>query len=195
MSITLPLKEELCPFNMAPLTSPAIQLIFGDTLAVELMKRRELSLEQYAKNHPGGRIGKRLQLRIKDIMHTTHLPLCEENVRLLDVLSIMTQGRSGCVLVTESHPNKEGQLKLAGIFTDGDLRRLLTVRGGGQCGNILEQQVNVVMNKSPMITSPDCSAWETFLACRERCSVIPVVDQDVLVGIVSNHDFVLNGLL
>ncbi|KAH1034709.1 hypothetical protein GYH30_054904 [Glycine max] len=80
MSVHLPLRRELCPINLAPVTSTAIQMVFGDTIAIALMEARNLTKEEYAANHPAGKIGKSLFLKVKDVMKKQdELPICRES--------------------------------------------------------------------------------------------------------------------
>ncbi len=123
--IYLPLEQELCPFNLAPVTSTAIQMIFGDTCAVAIMKAKSISMDAYAMNHPAGRIGKRLVLRVCDITNSIeNIASCKTSEKLQDILFDMSAKGFGCTLVVD-----EENLTLAGVFTDGDLRRKLNLLG------------------------------------------------------------------
>lgn len=118
--VCLPLSQELCVFNTAPVTSTVVQLIFFDTVAACLMRRRQLSLEQYALNHPAGSIGRRLTWCVKDIMlGLTAMPIVSEYAKLSDAVLEMSKYGVGCVVACDGK-------SLVGIFTDGDLRRLIT---------------------------------------------------------------------
>ena len=119
ITIHLPLQRELCAFNLAPVTSTAIQLIFGDTVTAAIMRKLKVTLESYALNHPAGSIGRKLLLTVRDVMRTgCDLPRISTDSTLQDAILEMTRAGVGCVLMTQ------GNL-LRGIFTDGDLRRLL----------------------------------------------------------------------
>merc|ERR1719265_1705115 len=87
MHVMLPLERELCPFDLAPVTSTAIQMLFGDTCAVAIMQAKSLTMDQYAMNHPAGRIGKRLILRVRDVMKPgKDLPVCAPSDLLMNTL-------------------------------------------------------------------------------------------------------------
>ena len=120
MHVHLPLEKELCIFDMAPVTSTVLQLIFGDTVTALLMEDVQLTKEAYSINHPAGSIGRRLLLRVYDIMLTGNaLPCVLKETTLRDSLAEMCRGCVGCVVVRDHDGS------FAGIFTDGDLRRLL----------------------------------------------------------------------
>ena len=124
--VFLPLERELCPFDLAPVTSTAIQMLFGDTCAVAIMLGKGLTKVDYAKNHPAGRIGKRLILRIEDLMKKFEdLPLCSPDDTLMNALPALNEKGFGCILVVNECR------ELLGTFTDGDLRRSLARHGGG----------------------------------------------------------------
>ncbi|KAL6559329.1 putative arabinose 5-phosphate isomerase [Orobanche gracilis] len=118
LNVHLPLERELCPFDLAPVTSTAIQMVFGDTVAIALMGARNLSKEEYAANHPAG---------VKDLMKKKEeLPLCREGDLIMDQLVELTSKGCGCLLVIDD------DYHLLGTFTDGDLRRTLMVKANGE---------------------------------------------------------------
>lgn len=122
--VLLPLERELCPFDLAPVTSTAIQMLFGDTCAVAVMQAKRLTVDQYAMNHPAGRIGKRLILSVRDVLRPlSDLPLCRSDSKLLATLVDLSSKRCGCMLVVNDN------MQLLGVFTDGDLRRKLKEYG------------------------------------------------------------------
>jgi arabinose-5-phosphate isomerase len=123
-TIVLPLKKELCPFDLAPTTSTTIQMLLGDLLAISLMRLKNFSKDQFAENHPAGRIGKRITLKVKDLMlKGPSIPTCKPQDKLVDTLVELSNKKCGCILVLD----QEQELK--GIFTDGDLRRALQNHG------------------------------------------------------------------
>ncbi|MDR3624821.1 MAG: KpsF/GutQ family sugar-phosphate isomerase [Chlamydiales bacterium] len=189
MAIHLPLERELCPFDLAPTTSTAIQLIFGDVLTVGLMRARNFSLSEYAINHPAGRIGRRTTLLVKDIMLTGEkLPLCRRSDKLVDSLVELSDKRCGCLLVIDD------KMHLEGIFTDGDLRRALQTFGA----SVLEKGMENLMVKSPRFTIPEKLAWEAMQFMEndivKPITVLPVIKEDKLVGLVKMHDLIQSGL-
>ncbi len=187
--ICLPLERELCPFDLAPTTSTAVQLLFGDLLAVALMQSRKIPLEQFSQNHPGGLIGRRIFLKANDLMlKDSALPLCHPGDRLIEVLHELSSKRCGCLLVTDR------EKKLLGIFTDGDLRRALQAKGG----SALELHLQELMSPYPKTISPDLLALDA-LRCMEEdparlMTVLPVLEQGSVVGLLRMHDILQAGL-
>ncbi|CAI9092839.1 OLC1v1028180C2 [Oldenlandia corymbosa var. corymbosa] len=118
-------KSELCRFGLAPVTSTAIQIIFGDTVATALTQGRNFSREMYAANHPAGRIGKSLIFKVEHLMKKKEeLPVCKEGHLIVDQLVEVTSKGCGCLLVVDD------DFRLLGTFTDGDLRR--TIQSSGE---------------------------------------------------------------
>lgn len=189
-TVTLPFQSELCPFDMAPTMSTTFQVLFGDLLTVALMKNKNFTLDQYALNHPSGRIGKRIILKVKDLMLTgSRVPLCYPEDRLGQTLVELSNKRCGCILVI-NHDRK-----LLGIFTDGDLRRTLQKYGG----QVLEAQMQEIMIKDPRRIGPDVLAWEAMKQMeadyQRRIMVLPVVGSDEKVlGLLHLHDIIQSGL-
>ncbi|KAI4349385.1 hypothetical protein L6164_009977 [Bauhinia variegata] len=189
MNVHLPLERELCPFNLAPVTSTAIQMVFGDTVAIALMAARNLTKEDYAGNHPAGKIGKSLIFKVRDLMKKQdELPICREADLIVDQLMELTSKGCGCLLVIDEKHN------LIGTFTDGDLRRTLKASGEG----IFKLTVGVKCNRSPKIIGPDAMAVEAMKKMEAPPSAVqflPVVnDENILIGIVTLHDLVSAGL-
>jgi arabinose-5-phosphate isomerase len=189
-TVNLPFQQELCPFDMAPTMSTTAQLLFGDLLSVALMRHKNFSLDEYALNHPSGRIGKRITLKVKDLMLVgQRVPLCYADDRLRDVLVELSNKRCGCILIT----NQES--KLLGIFTDGDLRRTLQKVGG----QVLEARMQDIMNPNPCFIGPEILAWDA-MKCMEadyqkRIMVLPVVDPELkILGLLHMHDIIQSGL-
>lgn len=189
-TVTLPFLHELCPFDMAPTMSTTSQLLFGDLLTIALMRHKNFSIDQYALNHPSGQLGKRITLRVKDLMLTgERVPLCGPEDRLGEVLVELSNKRCGCILVTDQDH------KMLGIFTDGDLRRTLQKVGS----QVLEVRIKDVMNPKPSSIGPDVLAWEAMKRMEEnyqkRIMMLPVVDGDnKLLGLLHMHDIIQTGL-
>ena len=182
LHVYLPLERELCLFNTAPVTSTILQLVFGDTVTVALMRARNLSKEAYAMNHPAGAIGRKLYLRVKDVMTgLAKLPCVCEATSVKTTLVKMSEGKLGCVFVCCANGT------LLGVFTDGDLRRSLEVHGG----ELLCQPVSVHMNPCPRITGGEfklTEVIETFaLPFPVQCLPVVKPQGDVfhLIGAIS----------
>ena len=138
--IPIAVDREACPFNMAPTASTAAMLAVGDALAMTLLEARKFSRDDYAKLHPGGAIGRSLLLRVQDVMRTgQRLATVQSGGTVQDAIIAMTGCKSGAVAVVAADQT------LAGIFTDGDLRRLLT-RGG----NVSDRAIDEVMTVDPV---------------------------------------------
>ncbi|KAK2648766.1 hypothetical protein Ddye_016255 [Dipteronia dyeriana] len=189
MNVHLPVERELCPFDLAPVTSTAIQMVFGDTVAIAMMGARNLTKEQYAANHPAGRIGKSLIFKVRDVMKKKEeLPVSGEGELIMDQLVELTSKGCGCLLVIdEAH-------RLIGTFTDGDLRR--TLKASGEA--IFSLTVGQMCNRNPRTIGPDAMAVEAMQKMESPPSPVqflPVINnQNVLIGIVTLHGLVSAGL-
>lgn len=119
--IFLPLhvEKEACPLDAAPTCSTTLTLALGDALAVCLMKKKNFQKEDFASFHPGGSLGKRLFVKVKDLMQTNNLPVVGENTKLKEAILVMSEGRLGNVLIVDE------QQKLLAVLSDGDLRRAI----------------------------------------------------------------------
>ncbi|KAJ9696942.1 hypothetical protein PVL29_008937 [Vitis rotundifolia] len=189
LNVHLPLERELCPFDLAPVTSTAIQMVFGDTVAVALMGARNLTRDEYAANHPAGRIGKSLIFKVKDVMKKQdELPVCKEGDLIMDQLVELTSKGCGCLLVIDD------EYHLIGTFTDGDLRRTLKASGEG----IFKLTVGQMCNRNPRTISSNAMAVDAMRRMEAPPSPVqflPVLDdQNVLIGIVTLHGLVSAGL-
>ncbi|MGA0311208.1 MAG: KpsF/GutQ family sugar-phosphate isomerase, partial [Candidatus Puniceispirillaceae bacterium] len=118
ISLDISVNREACPLNLAPTTSSLNSLVLGDAIAVALMEARGFQESDFANTHPGGALGRRLLTRVRDKMRAQNLPFVDAEASVQDALLVMTEGRLGLALVGSAQ-------KLAGVITDGDLRRLL----------------------------------------------------------------------
>lgn len=188
--ITIPFQSELCPFDMAPTMSTTFQMLFGDLITVALMRYKHFSLDQYALNHPSGRIGKRITLKVRDLMLTgARVPLCFPEDKLGEALVELSNKRCGCILVVDK------EHKLLGIFTDGDLRRTLQRQGG----QVLESLMSEIMSPNPRSIHPELLGWEAMKIMeadyQKRITVLPVIDeQRTVLGLLHLHDLIQSGL-
>ncbi|CAN1762194.1 Probable arabinose 5-phosphate isomerase [Linum perenne] len=188
-NVHLSVERELCPFDLAPVTSTTIQMVFGDTVAIVLMGARNLSKEEYATNHPTGRIGKNLIFKVKDVMKKQNeLPICRGGDLIMDQLVELTSKGCGCLLVIDP------DYHLIGTFTDGDLRRTLKASGEG----IFKLTVGEMCNRKPRTIGLDAMAVEAMKKMESPPSPVqflPVInDQNVLIGIITLHGLVSTGL-
>lgn len=180
-------KAEACPNNLVPTASSTAALVMGDALAVALLSMRGFSTEDFAKLHPGGALGRRLLLRVSDMMHTgDKIPTVGESTSVLDTLITMSRGRLGTAVVTD------GAGRMIGVFTDGDLRRL-SERGE----EFFDRRISEVMNRHPRTISPEAILDEVLALCEKyKITVLVVVDKDHHpVGIIHLHDVLSSKLV
>lgn len=180
-------KEEGCPLGLAPMASTTAMLAMGDALSACLIERKGFRREDFAFLHPGGNLGKRLLLKVEDIMRKgSSNPMVSEERKVKDVLLSITQARAGSATIVD----KKG--RLVGIFTDGDLRRHL-----GRDPDLARRKVKEVMTKNPITISPDRLAVEALRVLEEkRIDEIPVVDvRHKPVGLLDIQDVLKAGLV
>jgi arabinose-5-phosphate isomerase len=179
-------KEEACPHDLAPTASTTATLAMGDALAIALLHRRNFTKEEFAMLHPGGNLGKRLLLRVEEIMASGEaVPIVQQHVPLTEAIVEMTSKRLGATCVVD----EEG--KLCGIITDGDLRRLLQ-----RTQNVSNIATVQVMTRNPKTIRPGLLAV-TALEEMEQFNItqLPVVDeQQRPVGMIHLHDLVKAGI-
>jgi len=178
--VSVKVDKEACPFNMAPTASTTAALALGDALAMVLLEARGFQIEDYAKLHPGGAIGRTLLLRVEDVMRTGDRCATVLSGRAVrEALIAMTGAKAGCVaIINEDHT-------LAGIMTDGDLRRHLI-----ETPNLVEQPVETVMTRNPITLKKGMLALE-ILNIYEKHNIddlIVVDDQNRVIGAVDIQD-------
>lgn len=182
-------KKEACPLGLAPTASTTAALAMGDALALAILEARGFTAEEFAQSHPRGRLGKRLLLKIEEVMHKgPAIPRVSENAKLSSALIEMTQKRLGfTTVVSEENPEK-----LLGIFTDGDLRR--TFEKGL---NIHETIISHVMTKNCKYMVVGALASEAILLMESIKSFdLPVLDQEgKLVGALNLHNLLQAGVM
>ena len=182
--------KETCPFNLAPTASTTVALAIGDALALTVMQIKGLTPEDFALNHPAGRLGKRLTLKVSDLMRKgDDNPTILPSASWFEVVSAITRGGLGAVnIVTDAGI-------LAGIITDGDLRRALQKINPSEFGSLSAESL---MTRNPITTTPDELAYAALQLMENRpsqISVLPVVDGDRRsVGLLRLHDLVRIGL-
>jgi arabinose-5-phosphate isomerase len=183
-------EQEACPLNLAPTTSTTVALAVCDALAMTLMSVKKLTPEDFALNHPGGRLGKRLMVRVSDLMRGgDENPTVVTSATLLEVVQAISRGGLGAVNVCD------GSGRLAGIVTDGDVRRALQRM---QLEDLKGLTAEGVMTREPVVVGPDLLAYAALQLMENRPSqiaVLPVVDGDGrCVGLLRLHDIVRIGL-
>jgi arabinose-5-phosphate isomerase len=188
VTILVPIESEACPLNIVPTSSTTAALAIGDALAVAVMKLKNISIEDFSKQHPLGQIGRNITLQVKDIMHSgKKIPQVINGELFKNAIIEMSNKKLGCVCVT----NIAGQL--SGILTDGDVRRTLQ-----KYDNLKELKVDEVMSQHPSFINPNVFLGEALSQMSNRdsqISVLAVVDENgKLVGVIRIHDIIRSGM-
>ncbi len=179
--------QEACPLNLAPTTSTTVALALGDAIAMTLMEAKGLTAEDFAANHPAGRLGKRLTLKVSNLMHDS--PNIAPDDGWLEVVKAISKHSLGAVNVIDEHD------KLVGIITEGDLRRTIEKTEAKNLENLTAAQM---MTRRPTTVAPEMLAFDALKLMENRpmqISVLPVIDeQGSCVGLIRLHDIVRSGL-
>lgn len=179
--------KEACPLNLAPTTSTTVALAIGDALAMTLMQAKNLTAEDFAANHPAGRLGKRLTLKVANLMHES--PNITPEANWLGVVKAISKFALGAVNVVDSSG------KLIGIVTDGDLRRTIEKTSPENLATLNAAQM---MTNNPTTANPEMLAFDALNIMENRpsqISVLPIVDESgAAVGLLRLHDIVRSGL-
>ncbi|WP_201583616.1 KpsF/GutQ family sugar-phosphate isomerase [Psychrobacter jeotgali] len=187
--LTLGKSQEACPLNLAPTSSTTATLALGDALAVALVHARGFTSEDFALSHPAGALGRQLLTQVQDLMHTSseNLPLIHQQAPLNDALFIMSNGRLGMTVVTD---NDSDDKKVVGIFTDGDLRRVL------EKGIDLATPMSEVMTTNPRSVSKTMRASDALSVMNEHSiTQLLVMDDDKhLEAVITLHDLLQAGV-
>jgi arabinose-5-phosphate isomerase len=180
------IEKEACPFNLAPTTSTTAMLAIGDALAITLLEKKGFKKEDFAERHPGGALGKKLLLKVGDIINSASCnPVIEMGSSVKDALVEMTRTRVGATCVVDV------QGKLAGYFTDGDLRRYLQ-----EDNDILDKKIDEVMTKNPRTVNRETLAINVReILKNSNFDNVPVIDEaGCPVGIIDERDIIREGL-
>lgn len=187
ISLHIPVHKEACPLGLAPTSSTTAQLVLGDALAIALLEAHGFTAEDFAFSHPGGALGRRLLLRVDDIMHTgEEIPQVAAGTPIRDALLEMSHKHLGMTAIT----NSAGQL--TGIFTDGDLRRTL------------DRDVNLKTTAIDEVMTPDCTTVEPGILAAQALKVMQtrkitallVVDENKQpVGALNMQDMLAAGVV
>jgi len=173
--------------NLAPTTSTSVAMALGDALAICLLEARGFTYDDFAKYHPGGSLGKRLYLKVCDIYPNNALPVVAEKATLQEVILEITSKRLGATAV------KKESGKMAGIITDGDLRRMLNQHAGD---SLLNLKACDIMTTSPICVSPEEYAVRALEIMQlKSITQVVVVEDDVILGFVHLHDLLREGLV
>lgn len=179
--------KEACPLNLAPTTSTTVALAIGDAVAMTLMESKNLTKEDFAANHPAGRLGKRLTLKVKNLMHES--PNVSPEANWLDVVKTISKYSLGAVNVVDENQ------KLIGIVTDGDLRRTIEKTAPENFSQLKAEQM---MTADPTVSAPEMLAYDALQLMENRpqqISVLPVTNENgICLGLLRLHDIVKSGL-
>ena len=177
-------EKEACPNNLAPTTSTTAQLVIGDALAVCLLEVRGFSKDDFAKYHPGGALGKKLFLRVRDLLALNEIPDVSLDASIRDVIIEISEKRLGVTAVTKDR-------KIIGIITDGDLRRMLA-----KTDDFSQLCAKDIMSENPKTISIDAMAIEAMeLMDTHEISQLVVEDQGRYAGIIHIHDLIKEGII
>ena len=178
--LNIGIEKEGCPLNLAPMASATSTLVMGDALAAVLIRERDFRPENFAVYHPGGTLGRRLLMKVKDIMHSgEELPLISNNSNVDEIILTMTKKRLGAVCVMNNE-------NMEGIITEGDLRRALAHKE-----KFFTLKAEDIMTKNFTKVEENIMAIEALDVMENResqISVLPVMKDEKLVGIVRVHD-------
>lgn len=176
--------SEACPNNLAPTNSTTAQLVMGDALAVCLMEMRNFTSEDFAKYHPGGALGKKLLLRVGDMLDATHKPSVSPNSSIKEVIFEISDKRLGVTAVVENE-------KVIGIITDGDIRRMLNDRD-----SFTDLTAKDIMTKNPkMIQSTNMVVDALNILEDFAITQLVVVDNGEYKGVIHLHDILKEGIV
>jgi len=186
-NLDVSIAEEACPLNLAPTTSTTVTLVMGDALAIALLESRGFSAEDFAFSHPGGALGRKLLLRVSDIMHADNeVPRVTPATPLHNALLEMTEKGFGMTTITNS------QGELLGVFTDGDLRRIIDSKA-----DLSSVNMSQVMTENPKTVNHDMLVAEA-LTIMEKASITAVVVEDARnhpIGVLHMHDILRAGVI
>ncbi|EXE84298.1 sugar isomerase, KpsF/GutQ family protein [Acinetobacter baumannii 532279] len=187
IALTLGESDEACPLGLAPTSSTTATLVLGDALAVALLEARGFTADDFARSHPAGALGKRLLLHVKHLMHTgEELPKVSPDTSMNQVLYEISNKRLGLTTIVDEQDH------LLGIFTDGDLRRLIDKQQGFD----VNLPVSEVMTKKPSTISQEARAVEALQQLNQKkiSQFVVVDDQNKVIGVISMHDLIQAGV-
>lgn len=176
-------EKEACPNNLAPTTSTTAQLVMGDALAISLLELRGFSSSDFAKFHPGGALGKKLYLRVSDIVTNNQKPLVHLDASVKEVIVEISEKMLGVTAVVDND-------KVVGVVTDGDIRRMLN-----KYDNINGLTAKDIMTSNPKTVGPDVLAVKALESMQEKgISQLLVMDGKDYLGVVHIHNLINEGI-
>lgn len=187
VNIDVSVEKEACPLGLAPTTSTTVALVMGDALAIALLEKRGFTENDFALSHPGGSLGRRLLLRVEEVMHQQEaMPMVSQSAFLKTALVEMTQKKLGMTTVIDDSG------KLVGVFTDGDVRRAFDKNA-----DVHQTQISQVMTKNPKVISPQMLAAEALhiMETYKITSLIVSNPNNKPIGVVHMHDILRAGVV
>ncbi|MDG2431523.1 KpsF/GutQ family sugar-phosphate isomerase, partial [Flavobacterium sp.] len=176
--------QEACPINLAPTSSTTAQLVMGDAIAVCLMELRNFTAEDFAIYHPGGALGKKLLLRVKDMLEHTLKPMVALDAPIKKVIFEISEKRLGVTAVVENE-------KVVGIITDGDIRRMLNDRD-----TFADLTAKDIMTKNPKMIESNDMVIDAFNILEDNAiTQLVVVDKGIYQGVLHLHDILKEGIV
>lgn len=184
-TLSIAVRKEACPHNLAPTSSTTATLVLGDAIAVALLKMKGFSPEDFARRHPGGSLGKQLLLQVGDLMHRGKaIPRVRSGATLEQALMEVSSKRLGLTTVVDQNDT------LCGIFTDGDLRRSME-----KGSNVYETSVDSLMSANPRTITLHAQATEALALMRKhKITSLVVVEGKAVIGIIHIHDLLQAGI-
>jgi arabinose-5-phosphate isomerase len=184
--LDISVEKEACPLNTAPTTSTTLTMALGDALAIALMKKRGFKQEDFASFHPGGSLGKKLFVKIKDLMRTENLPRIDDKTELKEAVVIMSEGKLGTVLIEDS----EG--KFIALLSDGDLRRALMQESFSMDHLAIDYATQAPKSYSNM----ELLASEALeIIENDRIQLLPITNEaHKIIGVLHIHDLINAGI-
>ena len=182
VNLDISVEREACPLNLAPTASTTVSLVLGDALAIALLESKGFTAEDFAFSHPGGALGRKLLLRVKDVMHSEDkIPKVKISKPLKDALLEMTSKGFGVTSITDENG------RLAGIFTDGDLRRSID-----KGLDLLKTPMGTVMSNHPITVKENILAAEAMKIMEDNSITVLLVENEekMVIGIVHMHDLI-----
>lgn len=177
-------EKEACPNNLAPTTSTTAQLVIGDALAICLLNLKDFSSKDFAKYHPGGTLGRKLYLRVKELADNNEIPKVEKHAQVKDVIIEISKKRLGTTAVVENG-------LILGIITDGDIRRMLE-----NTVDISNVEAKDIMSSNPIIVESDTMAVHALdIMQKNNITQILVTEKGKYSGVVHFHDLLKEGII
>ncbi|AQW82072.1 KpsF/GutQ family sugar-phosphate isomerase [Campylobacter pinnipediorum] len=183
--LKLDIQKEACPLNAAPTSSTTLTLVLGDALAVCLMNKRNFKQEDFANFHPGGSLGKRLFIKVKDIMKTENLPIVNEDESLKTTIDVMTHSKLGNVLIVDKNHT------LVAVLSDGDLRRALM----DENFDINAKAINYATKNPKVLDNEDMLAIDALALIEKfKIQLLIILKDNEIRGVLHIHDLTSLGL-